>query len=130
MVYNTFVRAEGIINQDSMAIDSDLHVITPIQLLQAASAAAFCFKVRQSVLCINKQVRQSVQYFWKLLHMHYLTQHAAKRLTKGKARFFTLAVGDKVLLKSNFCMSNVFAKDDWTPPRKHFRRFCCRFSAG
>jgi hypothetical protein len=89
----------------------------PIQLLQPASAAAFGFKVGQSVPRINKQVRQSVEYFWKLWRTHYLTQHAAERLAKGNARFFNLVVGDKVLLKDNFRMSNVFAKADWTPVR-------------
>ncbi len=47
MTYDAFamllVRAEGIINQRPIAIDDDLRVITPMQLLQPASAAAFCF---------------------------------------------------------------------------------------
>jgi hypothetical protein len=37
----------------------------------------------------------------------------ADRLAKGIARFFNLAVGDKMLLKDNFRTSNVFAKADW-----------------
>jgi hypothetical protein len=50
--------------------------------------------------------------------MHYLTQHAAERLEKSNARFFNLAVGDKVLLiKDNFCTLNVFTKADWMPVR-------------
>jgi hypothetical protein len=121
MMYDAFatllVRAEGIINQCPIAIDDDLRVITPMQLLQPASAAAFGFKVGQSVPRINKQVCESVEYFWKLWRMHYLTQHAAERLAKGNARFFNLAVGNKVLLKDNFRTSNVFAKADWTPVR-------------
>jgi hypothetical protein len=45
-------------------------------------------------------------------------QHAAERLAKGNARFFNLAMGDKVLLKDNFRTSNVFAKANcWTPVR-------------
>jgi hypothetical protein len=36
-------------------------------------------------------------------------------LAKGNAKFFNLAVGDKVLLKDNFRSSNIFAKADWTP---------------
>jgi hypothetical protein len=47
--------------------------------------------------------------------MHYLVQHSAERLAKGNAKFFNLAVGDKVLLKDNFCSSKIFAKADWTP---------------
>jgi hypothetical protein len=119
MTYDAFatllIRAEGIINQRPLAIDDDLRVITPMQLLQPASAAAFGFKVGQSVPRIHEQVRQSVEYFWKLWRTHYLTQHSAERLAKGNARFFNLAVGDKVLLKDNFRTSNVFAKADWTP---------------
>jgi hypothetical protein len=111
------VRAEGIINQRPIAIDDDLRVITRMQLLQPASAAAFGFKVGQSVPRINEQVRQSVEYFWKLRRTHYLTQHSAERLAKGNGRFFNLAVGDKMLLKDNFRTSNVFAKADWTPVR-------------
>jgi hypothetical protein len=88
-----------------------------MQLLQPASAAAFGFKVGQSVPRIHEQVRQSVEYFWKLWRTHYLTQHTAERLAKGNARFFNLAVGDKVLLKDNFRTSNIFAKADWTPVR-------------
>jgi hypothetical protein len=34
---------------------------------------------------------------------------------EDKARFFNLAVGDKVLLKDNFKSPNIFAKPDWTP---------------
>ncbi len=108
------VREDGIINQRPIAIDDDLRVITPMQLLQPASAAAFGFKVGQSVPRINEQVCQSVEYFWKLWRTHYLTQHAAERLAKGNTRFFNLAVDDKVLLKDNIQMSNVFAKADWT----------------
>jgi hypothetical protein len=121
MTYDAFatllVRAPGIINQrPSIAIDNELRVKTSMQLLQPASAAAFGFKVGQSVSRMNKQVRQFVEYFWKLwLNNYYLTQHAAKRLAKGNARFFNLAVGNKVLLKDNFRMSNVFPKADWTP---------------
>ncbi len=121
MMYDAFatllIRAEGVINQRPIAIDDDLRVITPMQLLQPASAAAFGFKVEQSVPRINQQVRQSVEHFWKLWRTHYLTHHAAERLAKGNARFFNLAVGDKVLLKDNFRTSNVFAKADWTPVR-------------
>jgi hypothetical protein len=119
MTYDAFatllVRAEGIINQRPIAINDDLRVITPMQLLQPASAAAFGFKVGQSVPRINEQVRQSVEYFWKLWRTHYLAQHSAERLAKGNAKFFNLAVGDKVLLKDNFRLSNVFAKADWRP---------------
>jgi hypothetical protein len=121
MKYDAFttllVRAEGIINQRPIAIDEDLWVITQMQLLQPASASTFGFKVGQSVLRINEQVRQSVEYFWKLWRTRYLTQHATERQTKGNARFFNLAVGDKVLLKDNFRTSNVFAKADWTQVR-------------
>ncbi len=119
MTYNAFatllVRTEGIINQRPITIDDDLCVITQMQLLQPASAAAFGFKVGQSVPRINEQVRQSVKYFWKLWRMHYLVQHLAETLAKGNAKFFNLAVGDKVLLKDNFRSLNVFAKADWTP---------------
>ncbi len=108
-------RAEGIINQRPIAINDDLRVITPMQLLQPASADAFGFKVGQSVTRINEQVCQFVEYFWKLWRMHYLMQHAAERLVKGNARFFNVAVGNKVLLKDNFRMSNLFTKADWTP---------------
>ncbi len=111
------VRAKGIINQRPIGIDNKLCVITPMQLLQPPSAAAFAFKMGQSVPRMNKQVRQSVKYFWKLWHTRYLTQHAAERLAKGNARFCNLAVGDKALLKDNCCMSNVFAKADWMPVR-------------
>ncbi len=121
MTYDAFamllVRAKGIIKQRPFAIEDDLRVITLMQLLQPASAAAFGFEVVQSLPRINEQVRQSVEYFWKLWRTHYLTQHAAERLSKGNARFFNLAVGDKVLLKDNFRTSNVFAKADWTPVR-------------
>jgi hypothetical protein len=121
MTYDAFttllVRAENIINQRPIAIDDDLRVITPMQLLQPASSAAFGFKVGQCIPRIHEQVRQSVEYFWRLWRTHYLTQHAAKRLAKGNARFFNLAVGDKVLLKDNFRTSNIFAKADWTPVR-------------
>jgi hypothetical protein len=119
MIYDAFamllIRAEGIINQRPIAIDDDLRVITPMQLLQPASAAAFGFEVGQSVPRIHAQVRQSVERFWKLWRTHYLAQHSAERLVKGNAKFFNLAVGDKVLLKDNFCSSNNFAKADWTP---------------
>ncbi len=119
MTYDAFamllVRAEGIINQRPIAIDDDLCVITPMQLLQPASAVAFGFEVGQSLPCIHEQVCQSVEHFWKLWRMYYLTQHSAERLAKGNAKFFNLAVGDKVLLKDNFCSSNIFAKADWTP---------------
>ncbi len=121
MTYDAFatllVRAEGIINQRPIAINDDLSVITPMQLLQPASAAAFSFKVGQSVPRIHKQVPQSVEYLWKHWRTHYLTQHVAERLAKGNARFFSLAVGDKVLLKDNFRPPNVFAKVDWMPVR-------------
>jgi hypothetical protein len=40
-----------------------------------------------------------------------------ERLAKGNAKFFNLAVGDRVLFKDNFRMSNIFAKADWTPVR-------------
>jgi hypothetical protein len=43
------IRDKGIINQRPIAIDDDLRVITPMQLLQLASAAAFGFKVGQSI---------------------------------------------------------------------------------
>jgi hypothetical protein len=119
MTYDTFatllIRAEGIINQRPIATYDDLRVITPMQLLQPASAAAFGFKVGQSVPRSNEQVRQSVEYFWKLWRTHYLAQHLAERLAKGNAKFFNLAVGDKVLLKDNFRSSNVSVKADWTP---------------
>jgi hypothetical protein len=36
---------------------------------------------------------------------------------KGNAKFFNLAVGDKVLLKDNFRSSNIFTKADWTPSK-------------
>ncbi len=121
MTYDAFatllVRAEGIINQHPIAMDDDLCVITRMQLLQTVSAAAFGFKVGQSIPRINKQVPQSVEYFWKLWRTHYLTQHSVERLAKGNARFFNLAVGDKVLLEDNFRTSNVFAKSDWMPVR-------------
>jgi hypothetical protein len=121
MTYDAFatllVRAEGIINQRPIAIDDNLRLIRPIQLLQPASAAAFGYKVGQSIPHINEQVCQSVEYFWKLWRTHYLTQHSAERLAKGNARFFNLVVGDKVLLKDNFRTLNVFAKADWTPVR-------------
>ncbi len=119
MTYDAFatllVRAEGIINQLPIAIDNHLQVITPMQLLQPASAAAYGFEVRQSVPRIHAQVRQSVEHFWKLWRTHYLAQHSAESLAKGNAKFFNLAVGDKVLLKDNFHSSNIFAKADWTP---------------
>jgi hypothetical protein len=74
MTYNAFamllVRAKGIINQRPIAIDDDLHVVTPMQLLQPASAAAFGFKVGQSIPRIHAQVRQSVEHFWKLWRTH------------------------------------------------------------
>jgi hypothetical protein len=121
MTYDAFatllVRAEGIINQCPIAINNDLCVVTPMQLLQPASTAAFGFIVGQSIPRINEQVRQSVKYFWRLWRTHYLTQHLAERLAKDNARFFNLAVDDKVLLKDNFRMSNVFANADWTPVR-------------
>ncbi len=64
MTYDAFatllVRAEGIINQCPIAIDDDLCVIMPMQLLQPARAAAFGFKVGQSIPRIHAQVRQSV----------------------------------------------------------------------
>ncbi len=70
MTYDTFAtllsRAKAIINQPPIAIDNDLRVITPMQLLQPASAVAFGFEVGQSVPCIHAQVRQSVEHFWKL----------------------------------------------------------------
>ncbi len=119
MTYGTFatllVRAEGIINQRPIAIDDDLRVITPMHLLQPASAMASGFKVGQSIPRIHAQVRQSVKHFWKLWQMHNLAQHSAERLAKGNAKFFNLAVGDEVLLKDNFRSSNIFAKADWTP---------------
>jgi hypothetical protein len=119
MTYNTFamllVRAEGIINQRLIAIDDDLLVVTPMQLLQPVSAVAFGFEVGQSLPRIHAQVRQSVEHFWKLWRTHYLAQHSEERLTKGNTKFFNLAVGDKVLLKDNFRSSNIFAKADWTP---------------
>jgi hypothetical protein len=121
MTYNVFatllVHAKGIINQRPMAIDDDLKVITPMQLLQPASAAAFGFEVGQSVPRIHEQVRQSVEHFWRLWRTHYLTQCSAERLAKGKAKFFNLAVCDRVLFKDNFRTSNIFAKADWTPVR-------------
>jgi hypothetical protein len=86
-----------------------------MQLLQPASAAAFGFEVGQSIPRIHAQVRQSVEHFWKLWWTHYLAQHSAERLARGNAKFFNLAVGDKVLLKDNFCSSNIFAKADWMP---------------
>jgi hypothetical protein len=46
-----------------------------------------------------------------------LTQRSAERLAKGNAKFFNLAVGDRVLFKDNFRTSNIFAKADWTPVR-------------
>jgi hypothetical protein len=119
MTYDAFatllVPAEGIINQHPIAIDDDLRVITPMQLLQPASAVAFSFELGQSVPRIYAQVHQSVGHFWKLWRMHYLAQHSAERLAKGNTKFFNLAVGDKVLLKDNFRSSNVFAKADWMP---------------
>jgi hypothetical protein len=86
-----------------------------MQLLLPASAAAFGFEVGQSVPRIHAQVPQCVEHFWKLWRTHYLAQHSAERLAKGNAKFFNLAVGDKVLLKDNFRSSNIFAKADWTP---------------
>jgi hypothetical protein len=86
-----------------------------MQLLQPASAVAFGFEVGQSVPRIHAQVRQSVEHFWKVWRTHYLTQHSAERLAKGNAKFFNLAVGDKVLLKDNFRLSNIFTKADWRP---------------
>jgi hypothetical protein len=44
-------------------------------------------------------------------------QRSAERLAKGNAKFFNLAVGDKVLFKDNFGTSNIFAKADWMPVR-------------
>jgi hypothetical protein len=76
---------------------------------------AFGFEVGQSVPRIHAQVRQSIEHFWKLWRTHYLAQHSAERLAKVNAKFFNLAVGDKVLLKDNFRSSNIFAKADWTP---------------
>jgi hypothetical protein len=111
------VRAKGIINQRPIAIDDDLRVITQMQLLQPASAVAFGFEVRQSVPRIHEQVPQSVEHFWRLWWTHYLTQRSAERLAKGNAKFFNLAVGDRVLFKDNFRTSNIFAKADWTPVR-------------
>jgi hypothetical protein len=119
MTYDAFttllVRAEGIINQHPIAINDDLRIVTPMQLLQPSSAAAFGFEVGQSIPRIHAQVRQSVEYFWKLWRTHYLGQHSAEGLAKGNAKFFNLAVRDKVLLKDNFHSSNVFAKADWRP---------------
>jgi hypothetical protein len=109
------IRAEGIINQRPIAIDDDLRVITPMQLLQPASGAAFGFKVGQSIPRIHEQVRQTVDYFWRHWRSLYLTQLTAERLAKGNAKFFNLAVGDKVLLKDNFKSPNVFARPDWVP---------------
>ncbi len=67
MTYGAFARllvwAEGIINQRPIAIDDYLRVITPMQLLQPASAAAFGFEVGQSIPRIHTQVRQSVEHF-------------------------------------------------------------------
>jgi hypothetical protein len=67
MTYDAFatllVWPDGIINQRPIAIDNDLHVITPMQLLQPASAAAFGFEVGQSIPRIHAQVRQSVEHF-------------------------------------------------------------------
>jgi hypothetical protein len=67
MTYDAFamllLRAEFIINQRPIAIDDDLRVITPMQLLQPASAAAFGFEVGQSVPRINEQVHQSLEHF-------------------------------------------------------------------
>jgi hypothetical protein len=73
-----------------------------MQLLQPASAAAFGFEVGQSIPSIQAQVRRFVEHFWKLWRMHYLAQHSAERLEKGNAKFFNLAVGNKVLHKDNF----------------------------
>ncbi len=121
MTYKAFatllIRVEGIINQSPIDIDDGLRVITPMQLLQPGSTAAFGLKVGQSVPRIHEQVCQSVEYFWKLWRTHYLAQNTAERLTKGNARFFNLALGDKVLLNDSFRTLNVFAKADWTPVR-------------
>jgi hypothetical protein len=57
------VRAKEILNQRPLAITDDLRVITPMQLLQPASEAAFGFQVGQSVPRIYEQTRQSVEYF-------------------------------------------------------------------
>jgi hypothetical protein len=70
MTYDAFatllVRAKGIINQCPIAINDDLRVVTPMQLLQPASTAAFGFEVGQSIPRIHAQVGQSVEHFWKL----------------------------------------------------------------
>jgi hypothetical protein len=109
------IRAEGFINQRPIAITDDLRVITPMQLLQPASAAAFGFEVGQSISRTYEQVRQSVDYFWRHWRSHYLTLMSVERLTKGNPRFINLAVGDKVLLRDNFKSSNIFAQPTWVP---------------
>jgi hypothetical protein len=111
------VHAKGILNQMPLAITNDLRVITPMQLLQPASEAAFCFQVGQSVPRIYEQTRQSVEYFWQHWRSHYLALMSVERLAKGYPRFINLAVGDRVLLRDNFKSSNVFAKPMWVPVR-------------
>jgi hypothetical protein len=109
------IRAEGFINQRPIAITDDLRVITPMQLLQPASSAAFGFEVGQSISRTYEQVRQSVSYFWTHFRSNYLALMSVERLTKGNPRFINLAVGDRVLLRDNFKSSNVFSQPTWVP---------------
>jgi hypothetical protein len=86
-----------------------------MQLLQPASKAAFGFYVGQSLPRIYEQTSQSVKYFWQHWRSHYLALMSVEQLAKGYPCFINLAVGDRVLLRDNFKLSNVFAMPMWVP---------------
>ena len=74
------VRAKGLINQRPLVIDDDLRVITPMQLLQPTSSAAFGFETGQSIPRIKEQVRQVVEHFWSHWLSDYLTLMSVERV--------------------------------------------------
>ena len=83
------VQAKGLINQGLLVIDDNLRVITPMQLLQPTSSAAFGFETMQSIPRIQEQVRQGVEHFWRHWLLNYLTLMSLERHNKANPKFIT-----------------------------------------
>jgi hypothetical protein len=98
--FTTFLaRAELAVNLRPLAIDDDLGVITPMSILGPATSYGYGFESGLAVSRVMGQLRQAIDYFWRLWGRLYLHELSPHRVRPGAPEYVELKVGDAVLFE-------------------------------
>lgn len=96
--------------QRPLDIDDDNRVVTPAHILAPATTMGFGISPQCSLARVIGQLRQGIDYFWRVWTDHYLRQISVDRFKSGHPKFIELQAGDQVLVPKNIKSGRAFGR--------------------